>query len=146
MVIALKKGETDLRPIAIGGIMRRIVHKIAMRSVARSAARYLSPLQLGVSVPGGCEAIVHSTREYLRLKRNEPDCCVLNVDIENAFNSVSRLQVLRQAIERLPVIAPLAYYCRSEEHTSELQSLMRISYAVFCLKKKKQTQKSLEML
>src|SRR3546814_5617683 len=27
---------------------------------------------------------------------------------------------------------------RSEEHTSELQSLMRISYAVFCLKKKKQ--------
>src|SRR3546814_2435272 len=29
---------------------------------------------------------------------------------------------------------------RSEEHTSELQSLMRISYAVFCLKKKKRTQ------
>src|SRR3546814_2037601 len=28
---------------------------------------------------------------------------------------------------------------RSEEHTSELQSLMRISYAVFCLQKKKQT-------
>src|SRR3546814_4205649 len=28
-------------------------------------------------------------------------------------------------------------HCRSEEHTSELQSLMRISYAVFCLKKKK---------
>src|SRR3546814_2930859 len=30
---------------------------------------------------------------------------------------------------------------RSEEHTSELQSLMRISYAVFCLKKKKETNK-----
>src|SRR3546814_7064089 len=30
-------------------------------------------------------------------------------------------------------------YGRSEEHTSELQSLMRISYAVFCLKKKKKT-------
>src|SRR3546814_4267756 len=30
-----------------------------------------------------------------------------------------------------------AYGFRSEEHTSELQSLMRISYAVFCLKKKK---------
>src|SRR3546814_2192423 len=29
--------------------------------------------------------------------------------------------------------------CRSEEHTSELQSLMRISYAVFCLKKKTQS-------
>src|SRR3546814_2280883 len=31
----------------------------------------------------------------------------------------------------------LACFLRSEEHTSELQSLMRISYAVFCLKKKK---------
>src|SRR3546814_4963016 len=32
---------------------------------------------------------------------------------------------------------------RSEEHTSELQSLMRISYAVFCLKKKKKTHSNL---
>src|SRR3546814_8066234 len=31
------------------------------------------------------------------------------------------------------------WLARSEEHTSELQSLMRISYAVFCLKKKKKT-------
>src|SRR3546814_2135218 len=31
---------------------------------------------------------------------------------------------------------------RSEEHTSELQSLMRISYAVFCLKKKKNTSRT----
>src|SRR3546814_10227812 len=35
----------------------------------------------------------------------------------------------------VPVIADAGF--RSEEHTSELQSLMRISYAVFCLKKKK---------
>src|SRR3546814_6361623 len=34
---------------------------------------------------------------------------------------------------------------RSEEHTSELQSLMRISYAVFCLKKKQQINKSKQM-
>src|SRR3546814_7743545 len=38
---------------------------------------------------------------------------------------------------RSSVISPnAASTCRSEEHTSELQSLMRISYAVFCLKKK----------
>src|SRR3546814_3632904 len=34
-------------------------------------------------------------------------------------------------------LVSLGYEGRSEEHTSELQSLMRISYAVFCLKKKK---------
>src|SRR3546814_2976235 len=36
-----------------------------------------------------------------------------------------------------PPSGPRKPYERSEEHTSELQSLMRISYAVFCLKKKK---------
>src|SRR3546814_8960855 len=36
----------------------------------------------------------------------------------------------------LTLAAPAAPAGRSEEHTSELQSLMRISYAVFCLKKK----------
>src|SRR3546814_2627269 len=34
------------------------------------------------------------------------------------------------------IVAPAAAFIRSEEHTSELQSLMRTSYAVFCLKKK----------
>src|SRR3546814_1849070 len=40
-------------------------------------------------------------------------------------------------LERCPELAHGAF--RSEEHTSELQSLMRISYAVFCLKKKNKT-------
>src|SRR3546814_9180872 len=38
---------------------------------------------------------------------------------------------------RRPGLAVIDHVMRSEEHTSELQSLMRISYAVFCLKKKK---------
>src|SRR3546814_2792165 len=57
---------------------------------------------------------------------------------------------LQRALGRVPVAAPVPQYdsalafgdvyalhARSEEHTSELQSLMRISYAVFCLKNKK---------
>src|SRR3546814_2875334 len=52
---------------------------------------------------------------------------------------------------RLFIVAPgegparQDFTIRSEEHTSELQSLMRISYAVFCLKKKK-TQKTREII
>src|SRR3546814_5515607 len=42
-------------------------------------------------------------------------------------------------IRALPVLTP----SRSEEHTSELQSLMRISYAVFCFKKKNKSDKTL---
>src|SRR3546814_5219630 len=43
--------------------------------------------------------------------------------------------------QKLPRLRPGQGRNRSEEHTSELQSLMRISYAVFCLKKKKNTTK-----
>src|SRR3546814_953464 len=44
----------------------------------------------------------------------------------------------RSGVQRCPkTYSPTSRSGRSEEHTSELQSLMRISYAVFCLKKKK---------
>src|SRR3546814_8716484 len=45
--------------------------------------------------------------------------------------------VARQLAKDLGVKLNIVPVTRSEEHTSELQSLMRISYAVFCLKKKK---------
>src|SRR3546814_2108376 len=48
----------------------------------------------------------------------------------------SHCEVLRRA-SRQTCTVESAIQTRSEEHTSELQSLMRISYAVFCLKKKK---------
>src|SRR3546814_6522638 len=51
---------------------------------------------------------------------------------------VSRLSRARLAAATIP--SQLAGDARSEEHTSELQSLMRISYAVFCLKKKNNKQ------
>src|SRR3546814_2858234 len=49
----------------------------------------------------------------------------------------TQVYVHQRAIGRL-LIEQAERVLRSEEHTSELQSLMRISYAVFCLKKKKQ--------
>src|SRR3546814_5393999 len=48
-----------------------------------------------------------------------------------------RLGAARRQAHRRPAATPNRDQARSEEHTSELQSLMRISYAVFCLKKKK---------
>src|SRR3546814_9994860 len=49
--------------------------------------------------------------------------------VKNEFNANQQVATLFLALFSVGV--------RSEEHTSELQSLMRISYAVFCLKKKK---------
>src|SRR3546814_3459966 len=47
------------------------------------------------------------------------------------------LDSLARICDRIAVLVDKRVVVRSEEHTSELQSLMRISYAVFCLKKKK---------
>src|SRR3546814_2846887 len=70
------------------------------------------------------------------------------VDVVSAYKRHHRAGRGPQGFE--PIIATMAKaeeggrnalpnWARSEEHTSELQSLMRISYAVFCLKKKRGT-------
>src|SRR3546814_5721818 len=54
-------------------------------------------------------------------------------------SAARRIRCLPTAVEPVKLTLRMSGL-RSEEHTSELQSLMRISYAVFCLKKKKQQQ------
>src|SRR3546814_9769565 len=51
--------------------------------------------------------------------------------------AIGKMQELASKAEKRQRDVVLGFLGRSEEHTSELQSLMRISYAVFCLKKKK---------
>src|SRR3546814_1550057 len=51
------------------------------------------------------------------------------------------LENIAMAHPAIAEVAVIGVKLRSEEHTSELQSLMRISYAVFCLKKKKKYKK-----
>src|SRR3546814_1881042 len=57
---------------------------------------------------------------------------LVEVDVHRVDAEVARADAADDGVEVRAVAI------RSEEHTSELQSLMRISYAVFCLKKKKQ--------
>src|SRR3546814_9185471 len=63
--------------------------------------------------------------------------CVGETEAQRDAGDAERV-VADQLLASLPENAAAAWLSiRSEEHTSELQSLMRISYAVFCLKKKK---------
>src|SRR3546814_10271374 len=69
-----------------------------------------------------------------------PDAGHAVAEIEKLAGIVVRLgQMLAKVVQKKRVqhFQDIRNGCRSEEHTSELQSLMRISYAVFCLKKKK---------
>src|SRR3546814_6260329 len=90
---------------------------------------------------------IHAALEILpnRAKPNEvrPDYRVLADGLEIGSGWLRRSESSGNIYVSLSIAAPvfgprrLYLTLRSEEHTSELQSLMRISYAVFCLKKKK---------
>src|SRR3546814_10617407 len=90
-------------------------------------------------------------RDAVRLAgRDGPEYGWEELPGEGAFYSPKLEFHLTDAIGRtwqcgtlqLDYVLPERLDARSEEHTSELQSLMRISYAVFCLKKKKDTKKN----
>src|SRR3546814_9547810 len=83
------------------------------------------------------ETLVSKTREQPAVLRGSvlPPGARKPLNDHNPDTPASARAWLSVAI--LLVVAILSYLDRSEEHTSELQSLMRISYAVFCLKKKK---------
>src|SRR3546814_1346028 len=73
----------------------------------------------------------------LPLRREGTRRCLTNL-IANAQRHGKHIAV-RAGRRKGPVEVTIDDDGRSEEHTSELQSLMRISYAVFCLKKKKKS-------
>src|SRR3546814_3157985 len=79
------------------------------------------------SVPDGIARSLQSVEAALSDEESGPP-----VSIETEGELAPLAYPIRQMVKAAQLI-------RSEEHTSELQSLMRISYAVFCLKKKKQT-------
>src|SRR3546814_7814460 len=85
---------------------------------------------------------IYATVEALRARgvkfMDTPETYYARVDarVPGHGESLARLQALNILIDGAPVEGILL---RSAEHTSELQSLLRISFAVFCLKKKKQT-------
>src|SRR3546814_4556245 len=71
----------------------------------------------------GIDPVFHDFLQLIKLERIDPAARTVNADMAG----MARI-----------ILADIIAY-RSEEHTSELQSLMRNSYAVFCLKKKNTT-------
>src|SRR3546814_6882574 len=87
------------------------------------------------------------TAYEMRISDWSSDVCSSDLDRRAAERAVAARRACQRAVREKPVQPDRAVRqgrChrarlgrRSEEHTSELQSLMRISYAAFCLKKKK---------
>src|SRR3546814_10544321 len=82
---------------------------------------------------------------WLRLTEKQRACLDLLIERKTSKEIARILGISKPTVDQRITAARIILgaanrdEARSEEHTSELQSLMRISYAVFCLKKKKKT-------
>ena len=97
-MIALRKKDEGVRPIAVGCTQRRLVAKCASFSVKENMAKLLIPLQLGFGVKRGAEGAVHAAHHFLQSL--EHDQLLLKLDFRNAFNFLRR-DKMRQAVQEL---------------------------------------------
>merc|ERR1711989_33011 len=112
---ALRKKDGGVRPIAVGSVNRRLAGRILAHQAASRLSPELSPIQLGVGVPHGCEAAVHAVREHV----TEPSAgqgvpfVLVKIDIKNAFNSLRRDVLLTRVREKCPELLPMVSHSYS---------------------------------
>src|SRR3546814_6098666 len=91
------------------------------------------PFPLVLTGPRSAAAYFEQIDQFLRLALGDGVARHYEIIVEDP------VAVARRMSRGMSKVREHRLDSRSEEHTSELQSLMRISYAVFCLKKKKRT-------
>ena len=115
-LLAFSKPHGGVRPIAIGGTLRRLVAKAAVFYLKSEIKPKLFPYQLGVSIPSGAEAIVHSARSFCVSKKQSPESIAfLKVDFENAFNTIRRDKLLEAIKKEFGCVFPFLYQCYSQD-------------------------------
>jgi hypothetical protein len=98
-LLALKRKAGGIRPIAIGYTWRGLAAKCANCYAMSHLQDKLLPFQLGVHTPGGCEAVVHATRQFT--SKMAVDDVVVKLDFTNAFNCVHRDVMLQTVADEL---------------------------------------------
>ena len=107
LLLALEKDKGGVRPIAIGEVWYRVAAMCAIDEVGKEAGRGLAPLQVGVGVEGGTEAVVHGLATAMAA---DPHSIVLVADNKNAFNEILRMPAIRQVKEHAPSLLPLVQF------------------------------------
>ena len=109
-LVPINKKDGGIRPIAVGEVFRRVVSKIAMASVKRVAEAFLAPLQVGVGTSNAAETILHVFNRVVSSEELDENVTFLQLDIDNAFNSVHRPSFLHEVQEHFPQLLPWVQY------------------------------------
>ena len=108
-----------MRPIAVGKVLRRRIAKCLASEAQSEAIELFDSLQLGVGISGGAEAVIHSSKiTYDNIVSAQKDEELLQIDFQNAFNSVKRSHLLKATYDFIPGIAPFTNFATPSTHHS----------------------------
>ena len=130
-LLVCHKKNGGLRPIAVGEVLRRLTSKCLSFAVHSVAFSRLAPLQLGVNVKGGYEAVIHSVSQLM--SSGQPDQqWVLLLDFTNAFNTINRFSMFeefRAHISGLSAWMESCYILQSALPTSGLAYYLKLLWS-----------------
>jgi len=112
-LVPLLKKDGGVRPIVVGEVFRRLLSKLCVAHVREEALQYFQPLQLGVGVHGGAEAVLHAFNRAIRNPSLDPEALLILVDFVNAFNEVNRQFFLDAVRMQFPAIYRWVLFCYS---------------------------------
>ena len=113
-LVPILKKDGGIRPVVVGEVFRRLISKLCVYSIRPDIMQYLQPIQLGVGLSGGTEAVLHAFNRAIRSEQLVSEDQILSlVDFENAFNEVSRQRFLDIILLRFPAIYPWVSFCYS---------------------------------
>jgi len=114
----LPKPGNGVRPIACGETLRRLVAKAHVTSTAvRDAIVWMQPLQVGVGTSRATETVAMGLQELVSLRNdaNDKGWAILQVDMKNAFNGMSRTAVRHEIENHAPSVTEWFQNCYKKE-------------------------------
>ena len=108
----IKEGcPPDTRPIAVGETSRRLAGKCVCALLKDKVAEFFQPLQLSAACRAGAEKIAHGVRRCIEEHWMDEDFIFFKVDMQNAFNVVSRQVVLDECSIFFPELIQWLSWC-----------------------------------
>ena len=111
-LLAMEKKTGGIRQIVVGYVRRRLTAKCASAHATESLRDYFSPLQVGVGVAGGCEAVVHAARRFLSAM--PADNIIVKLDF-SFFISLHRDYMLEHVGEVTPELYTFGHLACNEQ-------------------------------
>ena len=101
----LAKGNDNYRPLGAPSVIYRLIAQILAKAHAGALLDKLAPLQMAVRLSHGADWMFHSVTDHLL---RHPTHSSMSFDFKNAYNTVSRSQILREVKEHCSALLPAA--------------------------------------